>query len=441
MIRRFALLATIVLGSCTEVTGPDIEAMDIDLIADVLLPGDTTRAIPVITHANGQYVVDPDVVWQSSDTTILRVTDDATVIAVRPGTARLRMRYADRQTEREVVVRSGFVFVDAGHQSTCALTDNGQLYCWGDAWTVGSLSTTGTEDLLLPYLMSQTLRFQQVSVGFRHGCALTLDQQVYCWGNDQHGFGIGTPGNYSSNVPFRVPTDLRFTQITAGWEHSCGLTSDGTAYCWGRGYEGQLGTGTVAVFRTPVAVNTSLRFQQIQAGDWSTCALTLAGESYCWGWNPYLGAPMSNQTTPVRVNVPAMATINASEVHRSCGVTTTNQLYCWTNAITPVPAAGPVIDVAVGGEHACVTRTDGSVACLGSNGSGQLGDGSTTNSDVPVTPAGNLNFVQVSAGAYHTCGITDTGATYCWGNNEDGALGNGTVHSTRAPMRVLLSLP
>ena len=94
-----------------------------------------------------------------------------------------------------------------------------------------------------------------------------------------------------------------------------------------------------------------------------------------------------------------------------------------------------VVQVSTGLSHACAVRADGRVACWGRNDSGQLGDGSTTSSTVPVAVPGVWNAVQVSAGFHHTCAARDDGHVVCWGDNAKGELGNGsTTNSLTAVM-------
>jgi hypothetical protein len=91
--------------------------------------------------------------------------------------------------------------------------------------------------------------------------------------------------------------------ISTGWFHTCGLTTEGQAYCWGYNWVGQLGTGGGHSF-TPTAVSGGLVFTQISAGRYHTCGLTTEGQAYCWGYNFHgqLGdGTMTNRSTPTPV--------------------------------------------------------------------------------------------------------------------------------------------
>jgi len=119
----------------------------------------------------------------------------------------------------------------------------------------------------------------------------------------------------------------------------------------------------------------------------------------------------------------------------SCGVTTTDSVYCWgfnaygelgdgsTNgARTPVLVGGGLAFAAVsaGLFHTCGLTASGAAYCWGDNASGQLGDGSTNQQPSPVSVAGELTFSAISAGGGHTCGVTLNRAAYCWGQNYAG---------------------
>lgn len=425
-------------AACADISAPAITSVEIQLIADVLFPGDTTSLTAVVQDAKGNYLVSPTIEWSSSDSTILHVTAQGKAIAVRPGSADVILRHVAATAKHNIRVEAGFVAIEAGPAATCGLLHSGELYCWGEMRAIGAYRQP--YHVLQPRRVPTDLRFSRFSVGSNHTCAVTFDRRAYCWGSGTRGeIGNGLPGS-NSDVPLAVAGDLTFVDVSAGWEHACGLTPDGIAYCWGRGWEGQLGTGAFQQKSAPVQVQTELRFKQLQAAGSNTCALTHLGETYCWGERRYLGVDTltSNQATPFRVPVPAIDVFDAAN-DDPCGITPDHQLYCWTDKVELVAAAGAVSAVTVGGSHVCITQVDARVMCFGGNASGQLGTGNTSDSTTPVAPAGNLKFVQITAGGSHTCGITDTGAAYCWGANKYGQLGNGSRGSASTAARILLT--
>ncbi len=138
----------------------------------------------------------------------------------------------------------------------------------------------------------------------------------------------------------------------------------------------------------------------------------------------------------------------------TCGLTTAGAVKCWgnnesgqlgngstTESATPVDVTGlasGVVRIAAGGSHACALTGDGALKCWGNNGRGQLGDGTGTNSSTPVEVVGMGSGVAgVVAGLVHTCAWTMAGDASCWGRNLEGQLGDGTTTDRLTPVGVV----
>ena len=129
--------------------------------------------------------------------------------------------------------------------------------------------------------------FTRLSGALAHNCGLTSSGTAYCWGLNFAGqLGDGTTTE-SRRTPVLVAGNLAFTSLSVGGSHTCGLTSSGAAYCWGYNRYGQLGDGTTTDRRTPVLVAGNLAFTSLSAGVLHTCARTSSGAAYCWGSNYY----------------------------------------------------------------------------------------------------------------------------------------------------------
>ena len=101
-----------------------------------------------------------------------------------------------------------------------------------------------------------------------------------------------------TTVPVAVSGGLRFSALDAGWRyHTCGLTTNAAAYCWGFNVWGQLGNGSTEDAAVPVAVSGGLTFAGLSAGGTNSCGVTRGGIAYCWG--DHLG---KSSTVPVRVD-------------------------------------------------------------------------------------------------------------------------------------------
>ena len=295
-----------------------------------------------------------------------------------------------------------------------------------------------------------------VSAGSRHSCGVTTTGAAYCWGRGVEGqLGDGT--NAISNVPVAVSGGLTFQLVSSSdGAHSCGVTTAGAAYCWGANFAFQLGDGTDASSNVPVAVSGGLTFQSVSLGGSHSCGVTTAGAAYCWGFNRegQLGDGTNTLFIIVPVAVSGGLTFQSVSLGRfySCGVTTAGKrAYCWgfngdgelgdgTNTDSNVPVAvlgGLTFQlVSAGSEYNCGVTTAGAAYCWGQNALGGLGDGTNTDSNVPVAVLGGLTFQSVSVGVGHSCGVTTDGPAYCWGWNGNGTLGDGTNTDSNVPVGV-----
>jgi len=212
-------------------------------------------------------------------------------------------------------------------------------------------------------------------------------------------FCNGQPSWPCSTIPAAITGGPAFAALTGGSLHSCGLTTGGDAYCWGRGDKGQLGNGTFASDSLPVPVGGGLTFSLLTAGSEFTCGLTTIGEVFCWGDDA--GGQLGDSGTGTFA-VP----------HRVRGGLT-------------------FVTLSTGQYHACALTSSGQAYCWGGNGAGQGGYdpsyGIINNARVPLRVGGGLTFSTITAGGNHTCGITTSGVAYCWGDASHGQLGIGPL--------------
>jgi alpha-tubulin suppressor-like RCC1 family protein len=180
-----------------------------------------------------------------------------------------------------------FVQVSAGSYHACGLTAGGQVYCWGSPLAIGIGDTHLDPFHPTPELVALDRTFIQVSAGQAHTCALDSTGQAWCWGRNRDGeVGSGELPSGGTFVASPVPVvgGHRFVQIAAGGFHVCGLTEAGKAWCWGLNSDGQLGIGRDETSSpAPLAVSGGHTFTSLFAGYIDTCGLTSAGTAYCWG--------------------------------------------------------------------------------------------------------------------------------------------------------------
>ncbi|MBI4408455.1 MAG: hypothetical protein HY561_02025 [Gemmatimonadetes bacterium] len=309
-------------------------------------------------------------------------------------------------------VTATFSTISAGGAHTCALTPAGRVYCWGSN-TAGQLGAADTAAVRpVPVPVAGRVLFLQLSAGGAHTCALATEGRAYCWGDGSNG-QLGTGARTSTRAPAAVE-GARLQSISAGGLHTCGLDGDGVAYCWGNNAYGQLGTGDDLPRDGPTRVLGAPAFVTLDAASWHTCGLTADGRVYCWGYH-------------------LLEQIGENALGRRCGFAPCEP--------TPVLVGGlpRVRTVDAGGLQSCAMDDAGGARCWGADLAGELGAGIDPgeSSARPLRVAGEHSFAELSVGEHATCAVEGPRA-YCWGSNGWGQLGIGEQGGQHfAPVEVL----
>ncbi len=197
--------------------------------------------------------------------------------------------------------------IAVGGHHVCGLSqtpDSLLAFCWGlgPSGALGDSSVTAS-DTAVP--VSGGLKFLVLVAGGDHSCGIATSGSTYCWGANAIGqLGHGLTGN--APTPALITLGA-FDSLTAGSQHTCALSSQGEASCWGRGAEGQLGNSATGAQSTPVVVSDSHHFKTLSAGAFHTCGVTADGSLFCWGRGSegQLGTGnVANVSTPTRVVEP-----------------------------------------------------------------------------------------------------------------------------------------
>jgi alpha-tubulin suppressor-like RCC1 family protein len=305
--------------------------------------------------------------------------------------------------------------VRAGCFHTLALTSTGQVLAWGSNAS-GELGDGTTQFRATPvkvHIPAGTT-IKAIRAGCFHSLALTSTGQVLAWGLNTNGeLGNGTTTDSHTPVPVSLPTGTTVKAISAGEAHSLALTSTGQVLAWGFNAVGQLGNAstTDSDIPVPVALPTGIKVAGIAAGGLHSLALTSTGQVLAWGFG--LQGELGNGTTNNNSDTPVMVTL---------------------------PPGTTVRQLSAGCEHSLALTSTGQVLAWGFNADGELGNDSTQDSDVPVMAAlpQGTTATEVSAGCNHSLALTGDGRVLAWGRNDDGELGNASTTSSDVPVQVNL---
>lgn len=333
---------------------------------------------------------------------------------------------------------SGSTWIDISNHdfATCGIRDDGTGWCWGsearnNLARGGSNINTSTRSFHIPTAIDLTgvsgSAWTQMDGGHDEGCGIRDDGTAWCWGWNYSG-STGCSGCTLYHRPLAVTTTgvtgTIWTSITLSVSTACGIRDDGTGYCWGEGSDGQIGNGASADVNAPAPISTAgvtgTAWTSILSGGHAVCGVRNDGSGYCWGDSAYSKIGDNNATSDP----------NTPQLVSTAGVSGS----AWNH-------------ISTGQTHSCGIRDDGSAWCWGWGNSGALGNGANSTSAVPVavstTGVEGSTWTKIivsnrmpSASNAHSCGIRNDGSMWCWGDNERGQLGNGTTTDTNVPVKV-----
>jgi len=238
-----------------------------------------------------------------------------------------------------------FTSVTSGSGFVCALDAGGSAYCWGRN-AFGNLGTGDSVTRVVPTPVAGNLTFTTISAGLVDVCGIATSGAAYCWGA-----GDIPPLAGMSNTgptPTRVPGSLRFSSISVGGLTACAVEAGTNAgFCWGANFDGKLGDGTQEPRAEPTPVSGNHKFASIRQSRANstvshTCGVTTDGSAYCWGGNTkgQVGSAstrtcvVGGSAVPCTLEpalVPSLADVTRIDagLDHTCALTRQHEIRCW----------------------------------------------------------------------------------------------------------------
>ncbi len=337
---------------------------------------------------------------------------------------------------------------------TGSVGQNGQV-------CVSAINACGSSTASCLDVVVETHSWVMVSAGAYHTLGLGLDGKLFSWGLNNSGqLGIGSI-LYQSSFPKQVTTPSNsagWSNVSAGYNHSLGVKSDGTLWAWGDNSQGQLGINSTTNKTSPVQViSGSNTWKKVFAGAYSSFGIKADGSLWAWGNNDY--GKLGDGTIQKRLTPVAVTTVTsykwvevATGFYSSYAINSNGELWSWgfnakgelgigntTSKSNPVKVGSSTdkwLKVAAGQKFALAIKNNNSLWAWGLNANGQLGDGTTVDRKSPknIAPTWAYNWISVSAGEGSSYAINSWNKLYAWGKNADGQLGIGSSVEQHSPV-------
>lgn len=356
-----------------------------------------------------------------------------------------------------------------GSKSACGATESGKVFCWDIRLPVNQGSKF---EITLVQNFSQVFGLDNVAelaLGVFHGCALTRNSQVWCWGNNTVGqFGSGVNNIESYNVKFLAEFP-GVKAIDSGFLHSCIISGDDSVVCWGDNHLSEIIPGKHGYGYLPTAIGEIGKARALFINGYSNCIINSVGAVLCWGENlasakmmslpndvikitsikGYANSELNYCATSISaghfcwdrlggtirkvVGVPAGKNIQAGPcelssrgLHCAFGATDTTY-FPILNLTQPtkirVPGVGYSDKVIASGFYTCAF-SDKKYACWGDNSYGQMADGTKSSRQFPKETPSLSDIGEIVAGQTHACALNKSSQVLCWGDNSYGQIGD-----------------
>lgn len=353
-----------------------------------------------------------------------------------------------------------FCHIAAGNAHSAAIDKYGIVWSWGFN-NSGQLGNGANTSQLTPVSLAG-VRKTFCKISLSNGQTLAIDKygKVWGWGFNANAL-LGDNSVTARNTPVSLGGESKiFCEIAAGNQHALAIDKNGKTWAWGPINGGGLGANIFAFISTPKAIvlGATKTFCEISIGTTFSTAIDQYKRVWAWGTNA-AGQVGDNSTTTRYTPVSVLGALKSfckifSGPGHSLAIDKNGRVWAWgqngsgrlgdnstTGRLTPVSVVGSVktfCSIAAGNNHSSAIDKNGRVWTWGNNGYSQLGDGSITARLTPVSVAGAVKtFCQLSAGIQFSIGLTNSGRLWGWGDNYGGQIGNpATLVSANTPVSI-----
>jgi alpha-tubulin suppressor-like RCC1 family protein len=371
----------------------------------------------------------------------------------------LGLNIPDYITPTSIVVDKTFCKITAGDTSSLGIDKNGKIWGWGDN-SFGQLGDNSTTNRFSPVSISGVNKtFCNIYTGDNHSVGIDKNGKAWGWGSNSFGrLGDNTTASKSTPVAVAGVTKT-FCNISAGLDHSNSIDKNGKIWSWGNNALGQLGDNSITSKNTPISVvGVNKTFCKIVAGQSFSGSIDKNGRVWTWG-NNSVGQLGNNSITSERTPVSILGVVKTfcfismpqyatnTNAYRTSSIDKDGKIWSWggnNNGVlgdnsgvskrTPVLIAGVTktfCKISCGGLHSLAIDKYGKIWSWGNNTYGQLGDGTITQRNTPVSIIGTTKtFCEITAGLLHSIGIDKNGTLWTWGQSTSGQIGYVAMYLT-----------
>lgn len=339
--------------------------------------------------------------------------------------------------------------ISAGENFSLAIKQDGTMWGWGINSNRLGLGLGNLANQNLPIQIGTDTDWQTVSAGSTHSLAVKLNGTLWSWGNGAFGqLGNGVFSSATPNVT-QIGTATDWFSVSAGYGFSLAIKTNGTLWAWGLNNTGQLGDNTLVDKNLPIQVGIATDWLRVDAGGQHSLGVKTTGTLWAWGNNTFGQLGNGNNTTsqvPIQIGTLTNWSLVSAGFDHSLAIDNSNFLFSWGNNVNGQLGSGNntasntptqvqftadgtpsfCIAISAGNTHSLILRSDSSLWSSGFNTSGQLGQGTNTNTNAFSQVGSSTNWIIISAGDPHSLVLQNNFDLWSTGRNIEGQLGIGT---------------